>query len=42
MMKINILKIDIFKINVEITRPIRILLGVLDAANNLAIQIIFL
>ena len=40
MMKINILKIDIFKMNVEITIPIKILLGgYLDAANNLAIKI---
>jgi L-alanine-DL-glutamate epimerase-like enolase superfamily enzyme len=39
MMKISIHKIDIFKMNVEITQPIRILLGVLDTANNLAIKI---
>jgi L-alanine-DL-glutamate epimerase-like enolase superfamily enzyme len=39
MMKISIHKIDIFKMNVEITQPIRILLGVLDTANNLVIKI---
>jgi len=38
-MKINIQSIDIYKLNVEISIPIKILLGGLDGANNLAIKI---
>jgi len=39
-MTIKILKIEIFKLNVEITIPIKILLGGLEGANNVAIKII--
>ena len=38
-MDIKIQTIEIFKLNVEITIPIKILLGGLDGANNLAIKI---
>jgi len=38
-MKVNIQTIEIFKLNVEITIPIKILLGGLEGANNLAIKI---
>jgi len=38
-MNIKILKIEIYKFNVEIIIPIKILLGGLDGANNLAIKI---
>ena len=38
-MKVNILKTEIFKLNVEITIPIKILLGSSDGANNIAIKI---
>jgi len=39
MMNIKILKIEIFKLNVQITIPIKILLGGSDGAENLAIKI---
>ena len=38
-MDIKIQTVEIFKLNVEITIPIKILLGGLDGANNLAIKI---
>ncbi|MDG2448102.1 MAG: dipeptide epimerase [Saprospiraceae bacterium] len=38
-MNIKILKIEIFKFNVEITKPIKILLGNSDGAENLAIKV---
>ena len=38
-MKIKILKIEIFKLNVEIAIPIKILLGNSDGADNLAIKV---
>jgi len=35
----KITKIDIYKLNIKATHPTKIPLGVLDAANNVAIKI---